>query len=191
MCCWGAAAQSIAFFTIAIGIRVGSYSMSIFTIAFTLCTISFSVFRFCRFRGCIPPGSVRRPCATLEHPYQQPRIGWIFVYVLVLVMPLGITNLSWRFYLMLGFFNIAMLPIPWLFYVETSKLTLEQIDRPFEVYSEGQEHKMPLGQARKQVLIEAEVVGNAGGNGLVMQTLGTTADGDHLADVVAEAGQCW
>lgn len=73
----------------------------------------------------------------------------------------------------------------WLFYVETSKLSLEQIDRLFEVYSEGQEHKMTLGQARKQVLIEAEVVGNACGNGLVMQTLGTKGHADHLEDVVS------
>lgn len=86
---------------------------------------------------------------------------------------------------MFGFFNITMLPVLWLFYVETSKLSLEQIDRLFEVYSEGQDSKMTLGQARRQVLIEAEVVGNAGGNGLVMQTFGTKAAADHLEDVVA------
>lgn len=51
--------------------------------------------------------------------------------------------------------------------------------------SEGQDSKMTLGQARRQVLIGAEVVGNAGGNGLVMQTLGTKADADHLEDVAA------
>lgn len=43
---------------------------------------------------------------------------------------------------------------------------------------------MTLKQARKQVLIEAEVVGNAGRNGLVMQTLGTKVDADHLEDVI-------
>lgn len=56
-----------------------------------------------------------------------------------------------------------MLPVLWLFYVETSKLSLEQIDRLFEVNSQGQDSKMTLGQAMRQILIDAEVVGNDGG----------------------------
>jgi sugar porter (SP) family MFS transporter len=180
----GAAGQSIAFFMIAIGIRVGSYSMSIFTIVFIFVYNFFFGISFLSIPW-LYPAEINSQAMRNVGTSISTATNWIFVYVVVLVTPLGISNLSWRFYLMFGFFNIAMLPVLWLFYVETSQLSLEQIDRLFEVYSEGQESKMTLGQARRQVLIEAEVVGNAGGNGLVMQTLGTKADADHLEDVVA------
>lgn len=179
----GAAGQSIAFFMIAIGIRVGTYSMSIFTVVF--------IFVYCFFFGTsflsIPwlyPAEINSQAMRNVGTSISTATNWVFVYVIVLVTPLGIDNLTWRFYLMFGFFNIAFIPVLWLFYVETAKLSLEQIDRLFEVYSEGQDNHMTLTQARKQVLLEAEIVGNANGEGLVMQTLGTKTDTDHLEDVV-------
>jgi hypothetical protein len=112
--------------------------------------------------------------------------NWVFVYVIVLATPLGIDNLGWRFYLMFGFFNIAFVPFLWLFYVETARLSLEQIDRLFEVFSIAQDQEnqsITLAQARKQVLLEAEVVGNANGKGLAAQTLATKADVIQLEEM--------
>lgn len=77
--------------------------------------------------------------------------NWLFVYVVVLVTPLGIDNLGWAFYLMFGFFTLAFLPFIWYFYVETAGLSLEQIDQVFEVrYDSG--NVLSYKQARLEVL---------------------------------------
>lgn len=179
----GAAGQSIAFFMIAIGIWVGIYSMSIFTIVFIFVYNFFFGISFLSISW-LYPAEINSQAMRNVGTSISTATNWVFVYVVVLVTLLGITTLSWKFYLIFGFFNNAMLPVLWLFDVETSKLSLEQIDRLFEVYSQGQDSKMTLKKARKQVLIEAKVVGNAGRNGLVMQTLGTKVDADHLEDVI-------
>jgi hypothetical protein len=77
----------------------------------------------------------------------------LFVYVVVLITPIGIQNLGWRFYLIFGFFNAAFLPAVWYFYLETAGLTLEQIDCVFEInYESG--GSISLKVARKQAIAE-------------------------------------
>lgn len=102
----GAAGQSIAFFMIAIGIRLGSYSISIFTIVFIFMYNFYFGISFLSIPWLYSPeinSQAMRNVGTFITA-----TNWIFLYVVVLVTPLGITNLSWRFYLMFGFFNIAM-----------------------------------------------------------------------------------
>lgn len=78
-------------------------------------------------------------------------VNWLFVYLVVVVTPLGIDNLGWSFYLMFGFFNIAFLPFIWYFYVETAGLSLEQVDNVFELKHDSGP-AMSYKQAREQVL---------------------------------------
>ena len=58
--------------------------------------------------------------------------NWICNYAVVLVTPVGISNLGWRYYLIYAVLNAAFVPIVQLFYVETARLTLEEIDTLFE-----------------------------------------------------------
>jgi hypothetical protein len=79
--------------------------------------------------------------------------NWLFVYVVVLVRclsvhhsfsksvdltsfkitPDGIANIGWKFYMMFGIINFCFLPLIWYFFVETAGLSLEEIDRLFEI----------------------------------------------------------
>lgn len=96
-------------------------------------------------------------------------IQWLFVYVVVLVTPhgtflqlipryirnadqqrTGISNLGWKFYIIFAALNIAFVPFIWYFFVETAGLSLEQIDRLFEVKYEGGA-SMSYDEARKIV----------------------------------------
>lgn len=55
---------------------------------------------------------------------------------------------------MFGCFNLCFLPFVQYFYVETARLSLEQIDRVFEIKYEGGK-SMSLSAARKHVLLKA------------------------------------
>ncbi|KAI1638136.1 general substrate transporter [Biscogniauxia mediterranea] len=53
---------------------------------------------------------------------------WLTNFIVVEVTPIGIQNLSWRFYIIWAITNAAFLPVIWLFYPETSNRTLEDLD---------------------------------------------------------------
>ncbi|OBT82912.1 hypothetical protein VE02_08972 [Pseudogymnoascus sp. 03VT05] len=63
--------------------------------------------------------------------------NWLFVYVIVLITPIGIANIGWKFYIIFAVLNIAWLPFIWYFYVETAGFSLEEIDKLFEVHYKG------------------------------------------------------
>ena len=62
---------------------------------------------------------------------------------------LGIDTIGWRFYIIFAVLNLAWLPVIWFFYVETAGLSLEEIDRVFEIkHAPGA--NMSYGEAAKQ-----------------------------------------
>lgn len=63
--------------------------------------------------------------------------NWICNYAVVLVTPLGIANIAWRYYILYAVLNMVFVPIIHFFYEETAKLSLEQIDELFEVKYSG------------------------------------------------------
>ncbi|KAK9427701.1 hypothetical protein V1505DRAFT_379274 [Lipomyces doorenjongii] len=58
--------------------------------------------------------------------------NWISNYIVVLITPIGIGSIAWRFYIIFAVFNFSFLPLIYLFYVETARFTLEEIDEIFE-----------------------------------------------------------
>ncbi|OJJ38307.1 hypothetical protein ASPWEDRAFT_179875 [Aspergillus wentii DTO 134E9] len=176
----GAIGQGIAFFMVAVGIRIGTYDMSIFTVVFIFVYNLFFGISFLSIPWLYPAEINSQATRNLGTSIST-ATNWIFVYVVVLVSPIGIDNLGWKFYLIFGCFNIAFLPFLQLFYVETAKLSLEQIDRLFEIDFESG-NAMGLGKARKQVLLEAEVAGE-NGDGLVSNALGLKGQSLHLEEI--------
>ncbi|KAJ6032878.1 hypothetical protein N7444_010649 [Penicillium canescens] len=58
--------------------------------------------------------------------------NWICNYAVVLVTPIGIANIAWRYYIIYGTLNFLFVPIIYIWYVETAGLSLEGIDSLFE-----------------------------------------------------------
>ncbi|KAK2596745.1 hypothetical protein QQS21_006200 [Conoideocrella luteorostrata] len=54
--------------------------------------------------------------------------NWITNFVIVQITPIGIQNLSWRFWIVFTVLNAAFIPIIYFFYPETSNRTLEDLD---------------------------------------------------------------
>jgi hypothetical protein len=54
---------------------------------------------------------------------------WMDNYIVVLITPIGISNLGWKYYLIYAVLNAVFVPVV---YVETAGLSLEEIDKIFE-----------------------------------------------------------
>ncbi|KAI0477442.1 general substrate transporter [Xylariaceae sp. FL0804] len=148
----GATAQSLSFFLVAICLSVGTPGGSIGAVVF--------IFTYYIFYGLsylsIPwlyPAEINSQRMRNVGTSASTTTNWVFVYVIVLITPIGIDNLGWRFYLIFGFFNAAFFPLVYFFYVETAKLSLEQIDRVFELKSENGK-SISWAQAREMAMGE-------------------------------------
>lgn len=131
----GVTASSICFALVAVGLRYGgpgNKGMSILAVVF--------IFMYYVFYG----------MSLLSIPFMYPAeinsqkmrnigtsfattINWLFVYVVVVATPTGIENIGWRYYMLYAIFNFLFIPVIWYFYVETANLSLEQVDRLFEI----------------------------------------------------------
>ncbi|KAJ5092719.1 hypothetical protein N7456_008580 [Penicillium angulare] len=173
----GAAGQGIAFILIAVGIRLGTHSTSILSVVFIFVYNFFFGISYLHIPW-LYPAEINSQSMRNVGTSISTTTNWLFVYVVVMVTPIGMDNLGWSFYLMFGIFNIAFLPFIWLFYVETARLSLEQIDRVFEIQFEGG-RGMTFKAAREQVLLEAEIAGESG-KGFVVNTTDAKCSVKHM-----------
>lgn len=136
---FGAAGSSVCFALVAVGLRYGGVNnkgMSIVAVVF--------IFLYYVFYG----------MSLLSIPYIYPAeinsqkmrnigtsfattVNWLFVYVVVVATPTAIENIGWKYYMLYAIFNFCFLPIIWWYYVETANLSLEQVDRLFELKHEA------------------------------------------------------
>ena len=69
----------------------------------------------------------------------------------------GIQNIQWRFYIIFAVLNASFIPIIWLFYMETAGLSLDEIDRVFEIkFTPGQSISYKEASRRAKEELEAE-----------------------------------
>lgn len=99
--------------------------------------------------------------------------NWLCVYIVVSITPVGTTSsflpfvlmslmlisgidsIGWRFYIIFAVLNLSWIPLIWFFYVETAGLSLEEIDRVFELkHAPGA--KMTYAEAAKQAREDIE-----------------------------------
>ncbi|KAK4574446.1 hypothetical protein LTR86_001287 [Recurvomyces mirabilis] len=83
--------------------------------------------------------------------------NWLGVYLVVSITPIGIQNISWRFYIIFAVLNAAFVPFIWLFYVETAGLSLDEIDRVFVLKhapGSGLTYKQATEQAKIELVAE-------------------------------------
>lgn len=138
---WGVAASGVCFALVAIGLRYSGPNnenqvMSTLAVVF--------IFMYYVFYG----------MSLLSIPYMYPAeinsqrmrnvgtsiataVNWTCVYIVVVITPTAIDNIGWKYYLIYAIFNFAFMPIIWHWYVETANLSLEQVDRLFQIKYEG------------------------------------------------------
>lgn len=154
----GVSASSICFALVAVGLRYGgpdNKGMSILAVVF--------IFMYYVFYG----------MSLLSIPYMYPAeinsqkmrnigtsfattINWLFVYVVVVVTPTAIANIQWKYYLIYAIFNFCFIPVIWWFYIETANLSLEQVDRLFEIKHDGGKD-MTWSEATKIALTQSGI----------------------------------
>ncbi|GJC88577.1 hypothetical protein ColLi_11415 [Colletotrichum liriopes] len=112
---------------------------------FHICVTSSTASRCSQFHPCIPPRSTRRECATRAPQLPRRSTGLAFT---------AIENIGWKYYLLYGIFNFAFVPIIWYWYVETANLSLEPVDRMFEIKHAGGK-KMDWEEATRLAKLDA------------------------------------
>lgn len=135
----GAAASSVCFALVAVGLRYGgpdNKGMSILAVVF--------IFVYYVFYGMsllsipyIYPAEINSQKMRNVGTSFATTVNWLFVYVVVVATPTAIQNIKWRYYMLFAIFNLCFLPVIWYFYVETASLSLEQVDRLFEIKHDG------------------------------------------------------
>ena len=76
---------------------------------------------------------------------------WISNFVVVYVTPNAIKNLGYKLYIIWAVFNASFVPITWLFYPETARRSLEDLDEVFHNERFGLTHTRSPGNRRKSV----------------------------------------
>ncbi|KAF2457659.1 general substrate transporter [Lineolata rhizophorae] len=56
---------------------------------------------------------------------------WMFNFLIVMITPPALENIGWRYYVILGVFNVCFVPVLLLFFVETKGRSLEDLDMYF------------------------------------------------------------
>jgi Sugar (and other) transporter len=63
-------------------------------------------------------------------------LGWLFNFVVVMITPIGLKTLNYKFYIIWAVTDLAFMFIVYLFYPETARKSLEEIDLLFLKESE-------------------------------------------------------
>ncbi|KAL6241123.1 hypothetical protein RBB50_012027 [Rhinocladiella similis] len=98
-------------------------------------------FEFCFGLGCCPIPFVYAPEVTsLRSRHKGNAVQsmglWAGCFLIVMVSPVGVANLSWRFYLIWMIITLAWIPMVWALVPETAGRSLEQMDYFFKKYQD-------------------------------------------------------
>ncbi|GIK06091.1 hypothetical protein Aspvir_001734 [Aspergillus viridinutans] len=131
----GVAASSLCFALVAVGLRYGgpdNKGMSIMAVVFIFVYYVFYGMSLLSIPYIYPAEINSQKMRNIGTSFAT-TVNWLFVYVVVVVTPTAIQNIQWRYYMLYAIFNFCFIPIIYYFYVETATLSLEQVDRLFEI----------------------------------------------------------
>jgi hypothetical protein len=131
---WGAASQSLCFALVSVGLDLATNQWKAVAVAF--------VFFFYTTFGLswitvlwLYPAEVNTQRMLNAGAGIATATNWINNYIIVLITPIGISNLGWKYYLIYAVLNVVFVPVVEYYYVETAGLSLprpskvEEIDR--------------------------------------------------------------
>ncbi|RDW79397.1 general substrate transporter-2 [Coleophoma cylindrospora] len=133
---WGAFFESICFAMIAAGLAVGGKAMLIVAVVFIYLYYTFYGLSFLSIPFMYPAEINSQRMRNIGTSFST-LTNWCLCYVVVSITPTGIANLGWKYYLIYAITNMCFVPLVHFFYVETARLSLEEIDRVFEFKYEG------------------------------------------------------
>ncbi|KAI7209328.1 hexose carrier protein [Hortaea werneckii] len=128
---WGALAQCICFVWVATGLSQDSDPWR--SVAITGVFLFFTSFGMTWIA--VPwmyPAEVNTQRIRIAGAGIATATNWICNYAVVLVTPVALESVSWRYYVVYAVLNLCFIPIVKFFYVETKGRSLEQIDALFE-----------------------------------------------------------
>jgi hypothetical protein len=125
----GVTASSIFFVLVSVGLCYGGMDnkgMSVLGVVSFLCTTSSTACPSSQSLTCT--GNQLAKDVQYRHLFAT-TVNWLFVYVVAVATPTGIETIGWKYYMLYAISNFCFIPIIWYIYVETAKLSLEQVDR--------------------------------------------------------------
>jgi MFS family permease len=134
---WGAVSQSICFALVAAGLALATKQWEAVAVAFVF--VYYTTFGLPWIA--VPwmyPAEINTQRMRIAGAGIATATNWINNYIVVLVTPIGISNIGWKYYLIYAVLNAVFVPVVGYFYVETAGLSLEEIDMLFESkYAKG------------------------------------------------------
>ncbi|KAJ6099681.1 hypothetical protein N7467_001216 [Penicillium canescens] len=155
---YGAAGQCLCFAMAALGLGIGTHALNGVAVAFIFLYYFFFGLSFLVIPFMYPAEINSHHTRNLGSAIAMVT-NWLGVYVIVSVTPVGIENLGWKFYLVFAVTNFVFTPVCWYFYVETAGLSLEEIDKLFEVkyYGDKSMTYQEAAETAKAALFAAQV----------------------------------
>ncbi|KAL3428676.1 general substrate transporter [Aspergillus tetrazonus] len=132
----GSAGQCLCFAMAALGLGIGTRALNGVAVAFIFLYYFFFGLSFLVIPFMYPAEINSQHTRNLGSAMAMVT-NWLGVYVIVSVTPTAIDSIGWKYYLIFAVTNFVFCPICWYFYVETSGLSLEEVDRVFEIKYHG------------------------------------------------------
>lgn len=126
----GSLSQGTCMILIAVGIAINNSKGSVLSIVFMFGFYSTFGFSWGFAAWNYPPEINSQQYRNLGAATST-ATNWIFNYIVVLVTPIGVEDIGWKFFIIFGVFNYCFIPVIFFFFVETKGLSLEEIDEIF------------------------------------------------------------
>ncbi|CAN6675189.1 galactose transporter [Trichomonascus vanleenenianus] len=127
---WGYIGQGISFAVVAIGLGVSTKESRLVAVAFMFVFIT----AYGLSNNFIPwlyPAEINSQRYRFLGAAVSTATNWLFNYVVVVITPTATSNIGYRYYIIYAVLNAVFAVVCYFFFVETAKLSLEEIDQMF------------------------------------------------------------
>ncbi|EAL89485.1 hypothetical protein KXW98_005644 [Aspergillus fumigatus] len=127
---FGAAGMSISMVILAVTASLGTDASKVACAVFLFVFNTFFAIGWLGMTWLYPaeivPLKIRAPANALATSS-----NWIFNFMVVMITPVAFENIKWRTYIIFAVINAAIFPVVYFFYPETTRRSLEEMDRIF------------------------------------------------------------
>ncbi|KAA8910848.1 hypothetical protein TRICI_004036 [Trichomonascus ciferrii] len=143
---WGVIGQGTCYLLVAMGLVAGNQAGSIVSVAFLFGFYTCFGLTWDAIPWLYPPEINSQEYRNIGASVST-ATNWICNYVVVVITPIGVANIQWRFYLIFAILNYSFIPLLYFFYEETRGLSLEEIDQIF--LRKNPDNELPVFEDKK------------------------------------------